>query len=100
MPDHFYIYPAYLARGTGRSHGRRIPAALALPDLTGEEIRAAAESLGYTAELEAEKHYPRAAYQFGGRVKVAKKKGAVPKAEFLRALATELHRRRAAGGKK
>ena len=43
MPDHFYIYPAYLGRGGSRSDGRRIPTALALPDLTGEEILAAVQ---------------------------------------------------------
>lgn len=99
MPDHFYIYPTYLARGGGRTEGRRVPVALALPDLTGEEICAAAQGLGYTAEFESDKHYPRAAELFGGRVKVTKR-GKEPKAAFLRSLATELQRRRGAGGKK
>ncbi|MGP8072761.1 MAG: signal recognition particle subunit SRP19/SEC65 family protein [Thermoplasmata archaeon] len=99
MPDHFYIYPAYLGRGGSRGEGRRIPAALALPDLTGEEILAAVQALGYKAEVEAEKHYPRAAAQFAGRVKVTKR-GKETKAVFLRTLATELQRRRGSGAKK
>jgi signal recognition particle subunit SRP19 len=99
MPDHFYVYPAYLGKGGSRSDGRRVPAALALPELTGEEIVAAARELGYTAEVEAEKHYPRAAAQYAGRVKVTKG-GAQTKAAFLRALATEIQRRRGGGGKK
>jgi signal recognition particle subunit SRP19 len=99
MPDHFFVYPAYLGKGASRSDGRRVPAGLALPDLTGEEILAAVKHLGYKAEVEAEKHYPRAAAQYGGRVKVTKK-GKETKAAFLRTLATELARQRAVGGKK
>jgi len=99
MPDHFYVYPAYLGRGASRSDGRRVPAALALPDLTGEEILAAVQGLGYKAEVEPSKQYPRAAHQYAGRVKVTKR-GKETKAAFLRTLATELQRRRGAGGKK
>lgn len=91
MPDHFYVYPAYLARGTSRALGRRVPAAAALPDLTVEAIVAAAKSLGYAAEAEAGKHYPRQFYAYAGRAKVVKKPG-VPKARFLRELAAELRR--------
>jgi signal recognition particle subunit SRP19 len=99
MPDHFYVYPAYLARGRSREEGRRVPAALAVPDLTGEEIVAAATHLGYKAELEADKHFPADAAAYGGRVKI-RKKGSATKSAFLHALASELTRRRAAGGKK
>lgn len=99
MPDHFYVYPTYLGKGGSRSDGRRVPASLALPDLTGEEIVAAAKELGYKAEVEAEKQYPRAAAHYGGRVKVTKR-GKQTKAAFLRALATELQRRRSVGGKR
>ncbi len=99
MPDHFYVYPTYLGRERSRKDGRRIPAAQALTDLTGEEIVAAAQHLGYKAELESGKQYPRSASAFEGRVKVTKK-GSVSKAAFLRSVATELARRRAAGGKK
>jgi signal recognition particle subunit SRP19 len=99
MPDHFYVYPAYLGKGGSRSGGRRVPAPLAVADLTGEEIVEAARTLGYKAEVEADKQYPRTAYQYGGRVKVTKR-GQLTKAAFLRSLATELQRRRGAGGKK
>jgi len=99
MPDHFYIYPSYLGRDRTRKDGRRIPAALALADLTGEEIVTAAQHLGFKAELEATKQYPRSASAFEGRVKVVKK-GTTTKAAFLRSVAQELARRRAVGGKK
>ncbi|MGD0257275.1 MAG: signal recognition particle subunit SRP19/SEC65 family protein [Thermoplasmata archaeon] len=99
MPDHFYIYPTYLGRERTRKDGRRVPAALALADLTAEEIVAAAQHLGFKAELESDKQYPRTAGSFDGRVKVVKK-GTVTKAAFLRTVAGELARRRAAGGKK
>ncbi|MCI4342856.1 MAG: signal recognition particle subunit SRP19/SEC65 family protein [Thermoplasmata archaeon] len=99
MPDHFYVYPAYLGREHSRKDGRRIPADLALVDLTGEEIVAAAVHLGFKAEFESGKQYPRTAGAFDGRVKVVKK-GSTTKATFLRSLAGELARRRASGGKK
>jgi signal recognition particle subunit SEC65 len=99
MPDHFYVYPAYLARDKSRDGGRRVPAAMALPELTGEEIVAAAQHLGFKAELEGDKQFPRDPGAYAGRVKI-RKKGSGTKAAFLRALATELSRRRTAGGKK
>ncbi|HTS33268.1 MAG TPA: signal recognition particle subunit SRP19/SEC65 family protein [Thermoplasmata archaeon] len=99
MPDHFYVYPSYLSRGRSREEGRRVPVDLTVPDLTAEEVLAAAQHLGYKATLEADKQYPRAAALFLGRIKVTKR-GTTTKTAFLRALATELHRRRAAGGKK
>ncbi|MCI4373041.1 MAG: signal recognition particle subunit SRP19/SEC65 family protein [Thermoplasmata archaeon] len=99
MPDHFYVYPTYLLRERTRKDGRRIPAALALADLTGQEIVDAAQHLGFKAELESDKQYPRSASSFEGRVKVVKK-GTTTKAAFLRSVAGELARRRAIGGKK
>jgi signal recognition particle subunit SEC65 len=99
MPDHFYVYPTYLTKGRSREGGRRVPVDLTVADLTAEEVLAAAEHLGYKATLEADKHYPRAAALFQGRIKVVKR-GATTKAAFLRALASELQRRRAAGGRK
>ncbi|MCI4366028.1 MAG: signal recognition particle subunit SRP19/SEC65 family protein [Thermoplasmata archaeon] len=99
MPDHFYVYPTYLGRERSRKDGRRVPADLALADLTGEEIVDAAQHLGFKAELESGKQYPRSASAYEGRVKVVKK-GSATKAKFLRSVALELARRRAAGGKK
>ena len=95
MPDHFYVYPAYLGRGLTRKAGRRVPASDTLPDLTGEEIVAAAKRLGFRAEVEADKQYPRRFYEYSGRVKVTKK-GSVTKARFLKELAGELRKQRAA----
>jgi signal recognition particle subunit SEC65 len=99
MPDHFYVYPAYLGKGRSRDRGRRVPEGLALGDLTGEELLAAVQHLGYQATLEPNKHYPRAADLFEGRLKVTKQ-GGTSKAAFLRALATELVRGRGPGGKR
>jgi len=98
VPDHFYVYPAYLGRGRSREGGRRVSADLTVPDLTTEEMVAAAEHLGFKVTVEAEKQYPRAAALYQGRLKV-KKKDATTKAAFLRALAAEIHRRRGPGGK-
>jgi len=94
MPDHFYVYPAYLGRGLSRKGGRRVPEAASLTELTAEEIVAAAKRLGFRAEVEAEKQYPRRFFEYAGRVKVTKK-GSVSKARFLKELAEELHKHRA-----
>jgi len=94
MPDHFYVYPAYLGRGLSRKSGRRVPQAASLPELTVEEIVAAAKRLGYRAEAEADKHYPRRFFDYAGRVKVTKK-GTGTKAGFLKALSAELAKSRA-----
>ena len=96
MPDHFYVYPAYLEK-VPRSGGRRVPAAEALVDVKVEEIVEAAKRLGLKAEAEPEKDYPRRFFTYAGRVKVTKKAG-TSKAAFLRALVGELRRRRAQAG--
>jgi len=99
MPDHFYVYPAYLGRGLSRMRGRRVPEPESLPDLTAEEILSAAKRLGFRAELEADKQYPRRYFDYAGRVKVTKK-GATTKAHFLRQLAAELRKQRGSAGPK
>ena len=98
MPDHVYVYPAYLTQTLSRRSGRRVPASQAVAEVTAEEIVEAARRLGHTATLESEKQYPRQFFSYAGRVKVAKKAG-VTKAKLLKALATELRRSRPAGGK-
>jgi signal recognition particle subunit SEC65 len=95
MPDHFYVYPAYLGRGLSRRAGRRVPESASVPDLTAEEIVTAAKRLGFKVEVEAEKQYPRRFFDYAGRVKVSKK-GSVTKAKFLKELAAELAKQRAA----
>ncbi len=97
MPDHFYVYPAYLEK-LSRAGGRRVPAGDGLTEVTAEEIAEAARRLGAKVEVEATKQYPRRFFTYAGRVKVAKKPGTT-KAAFLRALAAELKRRRASGGR-
>jgi signal recognition particle subunit SEC65 len=99
MPDHFYVYPAYLGRGLSRLGGRRVPESDSLPDLTAEEIVDAAKRLGFRAELEAGKQYPRRYFDYAGRVKVTKK-GATTKAHFLRQLAAELRKQRTVAARK
>lgn len=99
MPDHFYVYPAYLTRTIARSDGRRVAASDALPDVTADEIVAAAKHLGYKAEGESGKQYPRQFFAYAGRVKVAKK-GKTTKTAFLKAVAAEVARQRAAAGRK
>jgi signal recognition particle subunit SRP19 len=99
MPDHFYVYPAYVDRSISRSDGRRVPSGVGVADVTVEEIATAAKKLGYKAEVEADKQYPRRFYEYAGRVKVTKRAGAT-KEKFLRALAEELARARGPGAKK
>jgi signal recognition particle subunit SRP19 len=86
MPDFFYVYPAYLERRGSRADGRRVPAAMATEEVTAERIVQAARALGYTAEVQEGKQYPRTAHQFAGRVKLTKRPG-ISKSAALRALA-------------
>jgi len=99
MPDHFYVYPAYLAKGRSRSEGRRIPEGQTLADVTAEEIVQAARRLGCRAEVEPDKQFPRDVPSYLGRVKVTKAAGWT-KARFLRAVAVELGKLRPTGGKR
>jgi signal recognition particle subunit SEC65 len=99
MPDHFYVYPAYLMRGRSRSKGRRVAEAQTVTEITAEEIVQAAKRLGCRAEVEADKQFPRDVPSYLGRVKVTKTAG-FTKAKFLRAVATELSKQRALGGKR
>ncbi len=97
MPDHFYVYPAYLSRGRSRAAGRRIGVEESVGGLTAEEIVQAARRLGFTAVIEADKDYPRDTAAYAGRVKVTKRAG-TSKARFLHLLSAELRVRRPAGG--
>ena len=99
MPDHFYVYPAYLGRGLSRANGRRVPESETVLELTSVEIVEAAKRLGFKAEVEPEKQYPRRTFDYAGRVKVTKK-GPTTKARFLRQLSAELRRQRTAAGRK
>jgi signal recognition particle subunit SRP19 len=94
MPEYFLVYPAYLGRSSSRSRGRRVPVSASSDELTLDEILAAARSLGFEAEAEPTKNYPRQFYTYAGRLKVKKKAG-IPKGKFLRALGQELRRRAA-----
>jgi signal recognition particle subunit SEC65 len=67
--------------------------------VTAEEIAQAAKHLGYRADLESDKQYPRREFTFAGRVKVQKRAGTT-KERFLRQLAEEVRRARGPGGKK
>ncbi|MCI4330525.1 MAG: signal recognition particle subunit SRP19/SEC65 family protein [Thermoplasmata archaeon] len=96
MPDHFYVYPAYLLKSGSRALGRRVPTEVALPEVNVDQIMAAASSLGYRVVSEPDKQYPRQFYRYSGRVKVVKKAG-VSKAKFLRELAETVRRRAEAG---
>ena len=89
MPDHFFVYPAYLRKKGSRREGRRVGAEAAVGEVTTEQIVEAARRLGYQAVAEAEHHYPRQAHLFEGRVRITKK-GDVTKSGFLRDLARVL----------
>jgi signal recognition particle subunit SRP19 len=98
MPDHFFVYPSYVSRGSTRALGRRVPQTVAVSDATLEEIVEVARALGFTAAPDPDKQYPRAVHAYAGRVRVAKKPG-VTKTRFLRQLATELSARHGKDGK-
>jgi signal recognition particle subunit SEC65 len=98
MPDHFYVYPAYIRRSVTRAMGRRVPSSEALPEVGLESIAEAAKALGFHVETEANRQYPRDLLENAGRVKVRKKAG-VTKTAFLKRLCAELHRRAPAPGK-
>lgn len=89
MPDHFFVYPEYLLRGSSRALGRRVPSDLALAEVNLDQIVAAARALGYKVEPEPGKQYPRQEYRFAGRARVTKN-GRESKAAFLRRLAEQL----------
>jgi signal recognition particle subunit SEC65 len=89
MPDHFYVYPAYLTSASSRALGRRVPKSSAVPEASLEEIVRAAQALGFQAVAEPAKQYPRQFFTYAGRVKVTKKP-AVSKARFLLQLAAQM----------
>ena len=91
MPDHIYVYPAYLAKTGSRAEGRRVSAAHAPPSCTVDQIVAAATTLGFKAQAEPGRGYPRQGVAEPGRVKVTKKSG-VSKTQLLRLLADEIRR--------
>ena len=99
MPDYFYVYPGYLARGASRAEGRRVPTPVTVIDITVEDIAGAAKRLGYHVEVEAGKRYPRTVPSLAGRVKVTKKAG-ISKARFLRLVAAEVDTQRSTAGKR
>jgi len=99
MADHFYVYPAYLDAKIARADGRRVPRSDTVGDVTSEEIVQAARRLGWRAEVEAEKQYPRRFFTYAGRVKLPKR-ASVSKAAALRSLGAELQKLRAQAGKK
>jgi signal recognition particle subunit SEC65 len=99
MPDHFYVYPAYLGRMLSRKDGRRLPEGEAVSDATVEEIVDAARRLGFKADAEPEKQYPRRFFAYEGRVKVTKRAGTT-KTAFLRAVAADVKKHRPAGAKR
>ncbi len=98
MPDHFFVYPAYLDRSVSRSLGRRVPAGAALSEVTADEIVQAARGIGFTAEPEPDRQFPPVFHTYAGRVRLVKRAG-TSKTRALREIADEIGRRRGAGGR-
>lgn len=98
MPDHFFVYPAYLDSARPRSLGRRVTTPGGISEVTVDEIVEAARSLGVHATAEPEKQYPRTFFTYSGRVRVVKKAG-LAKGAFLKQLGQEIARRRASARK-
>lgn len=89
MPDHFFVYPAYLTRRLSRSAGRRVPAPRAVPEATLESLLESAKRVGLKATAEPEKRYSREPLALPGRLRIEKKAG-VTKARALLLLADDL----------
>ncbi|WP_135819623.1 signal recognition particle subunit SRP19 [Halostella litorea] len=62
------IWPAYLDADLSRTEGRRVPADVAVPKPTVDEIAEAAGQVGYDAVIERDKAYSREGYEERGRV--------------------------------
>ena len=62
------IWPAYLDADLSRTDGRRVPADIAVPEPTVDEIAEAAGQVGYDAVIERDVAYPREGYEERGRV--------------------------------
>jgi signal recognition particle subunit SRP19 len=89
MPDHFFVYPAYLLRSLSRDAGRRVPSPRAVTETTVEGILEAAKRLGLQATAEPEKRYSREPFAQAGRVRIQKKAG-LTKVKALLLLADDL----------
>lgn len=63
------IWPAYIDAAKTRAEGRRVPASLAVPEPTIDEIAVAVQQVGYDAVIERDRTYPRE-YEPRGRVLV------------------------------
>ncbi|WP_448577795.1 signal recognition particle protein Srp19 [Thermosphaera sp.] len=85
------LYPSYFDSTLSRSDGRRIPASLAVPSPSIEEIYNAAAKLGLNPVVENDKAYP-GKWWVKGRVIVDKKYGRM---ELLRKIALEIKEARA-----
>jgi signal recognition particle subunit SRP19 len=87
------IWPAYLDATLSRAEGRRVPAELAVPEPTVEEIAQAVQQVGYDAVIERDTTYPRE-YEPRGRVLV-KDADDAQKSDLLQATAAYLEAIRA-----
>jgi len=82
------IWPAYLDADLSRGKGRRVPADLAVPEPTPDEIATAVQQVGYDAVIERKVTYPRE-YEGRGRVLV-KDADDASKSDLLSAVAAYL----------
>jgi signal recognition particle subunit SRP19 len=71
--DKVILWPVYFDLNRTRSDGRRVTKKLGVPAPTVEEIRKAAEQLGFQPEVVSEAAYPSAPWQKSGLVAVSKK---------------------------
>lgn len=84
---HYFVYPEYLDKTLTRKEGRRLSLEQALENPTINEIRLAAEKLGFDYEVRKEAAYPRHWWESNGLILIEKKK---PKLETLSELCAEI----------
>ncbi len=85
--DKIILWPIYFDSNKTRSKGRKVPKKLGVPSPTIEEIRKAAEQLGFRPEIISEVAYPSASWQKSGLVSVPKKDA---KVRILRRIAQKI----------
>lgn len=85
------IWPAYIDAERSRGQGRAVSRRDAVEKPTVDEILVAALEMGFQAEAERDKHYPKEWWEKPGRVRIQKKG---PKAALVREIAIRVRRRR------
>ncbi len=90
--DKVILWPVYFDSTKARSEGRRVPKKLAVSAPNLDEIRKAAESLGFQPEIVPDAAYPHMPWQKTGFIIVSKKES---KVKIIRGIAKGISANRA-----